>query len=239
MNCEEVRDQLPDYALGTLSEVETAAVRRHLRGCAGCRTEAAGLDEGVGMFASAAHDVEPPPDLQPRVMGVLAEEWAEAAPRPRRAEALRRHAAAAAVAALLAGALAWGGVAQSNATRFHADATSYRQFLQALGGRDVRTATLRSTSSTVIDGSVVLYDSNEGQSWALVFARVAGGGDQLTAVLVSRTGQRITIPFPIKLDPDGDGWTIMVTANDIRAFNRIQLTRADGSVVASGTVIDK
>src|SRR5437762_2803734 len=29
------------------------------------------------MFASAAHDVDPPPELEERVMSVLAEEWAE------------------------------------------------------------------------------------------------------------------------------------------------------------------
>jgi len=34
MSCEEVREQLPDYSLGTLSDVESAALRRHLRGCA-------------------------------------------------------------------------------------------------------------------------------------------------------------------------------------------------------------
>ena len=40
MKCEDLRQQLPDYTLGTISETETAAVRRHLRGCAACRAEA-------------------------------------------------------------------------------------------------------------------------------------------------------------------------------------------------------
>ena len=55
MSCEEIQAQLPDYTLGTLSETEAAAVRRHLRACTGCRLEARTLDEGVAMFAGAAH----------------------------------------------------------------------------------------------------------------------------------------------------------------------------------------
>ena len=66
MSCEEVRAQLPDYTLGTLSETEAAAVRRHLRACSGCRLEARTLDEGVTMFAGAAHAMDPPPDLKAR-----------------------------------------------------------------------------------------------------------------------------------------------------------------------------
>src|SRR6266540_7158268 len=83
MSCEEVRAQLPDYALGTLPEMEAVAVRRHLRGCAGCRSEAATLDEGVALFASSAHEMEPPPELRDRIMTVLTEEWSDT-PRSRR-----------------------------------------------------------------------------------------------------------------------------------------------------------
>src|SRR2546429_4580032 len=82
--------------------------------------------------------------------------------------------AVAAVLVLLAGALVWGGVAQSNAGHFQADATSYQQFLHALGGKDVRVATLAARGSQVIQGSAVLYDSDRGQSWALVMAHAPG-----------------------------------------------------------------
>ena len=77
MSCDAVRQQLPDYVLGTLSETETAAIRRHLRGCASCREDATELDQGVALFAGAAHVAEPPPDLKERVLAVLEEEWAE------------------------------------------------------------------------------------------------------------------------------------------------------------------
>src|SRR3989442_7869738 len=142
MSCEEVREQLPDYSLSTLSDIETAAIRRHLRGCTACRTEAEKLDEGVALFGSVAHAMDPPADLKPKVMSVLAEEWAETSTfrTGLRRIGLRSWLAVAAVAVILAGALTWGTIAQSNAGRFQADALSYRQFLHSLGGRDVRTA---------------------------------------------------------------------------------------------------
>ena len=56
MTCDEVRELLPEHLLGTLDGPEDLEVRRHLRGCAGCRTDMAGLSEGVEWFARAAHD---------------------------------------------------------------------------------------------------------------------------------------------------------------------------------------
>src|SRR5207253_10720202 len=153
MTCEEIREQLPDYSLGTLSDVEAASIRRHLRGCTACRADATKLDEGVALFTGVAHAMEPPPDLKDKVMSVLAEEWKEA-PAPRvsiRHLGVRTWLAVAAVAVLLAGALTWGGIAQTNASHFHTDALSYRQFLHALGGQDVRTATLSARTAQVIE----------------------------------------------------------------------------------------
>src|SRR5207244_12900321 len=82
VKCEEVRQFLPDHVLGTLSETESAAVRRHLRACSSCRAESTELDGGVALFARAAHAAEPPPELRDRVMSVLEEEWAEVPARP-------------------------------------------------------------------------------------------------------------------------------------------------------------
>jgi anti-sigma factor RsiW len=240
MSCEEVREQLPDYSLGTLSDIEAAALRRHLRGCAGCRAEATKLDEGVGLFASAAHAMDPPEDLKDKVLHVLDEEWQEA---PEQKARVRRLGfvswpAVAAVLVLLAGALVWGGVAQSNAGRFQADATSYQQFLHALGGKDVRVATLAARSSQVIQGSAVLYDSDRGQSWALVMAHAPGYSGSLNVVLSAPGGRTISLRA-IELDANGEGSTWLVTAADISSFKSVRLTDASGHLLASGTVVER
>ena len=75
MGCEEVRELLPDHALGTLDEVQATAVRRHLRGCGACRSDALALDRGVAMFASAAHEVEPPTELRERSSSLAHERY--------------------------------------------------------------------------------------------------------------------------------------------------------------------
>jgi hypothetical protein len=240
MSCEEVREQLPDYSLSTLSDVETADIRRHLRGCTACRTEAERLDEGVALFGSVAHAMEPPPELKPKVMSVLAEEWTET-PASRaglRGVGLGTWLAVAAVAVLLAGALTWGAVAQSNAGRFHADALSYQQFLHSLGGRDVRTATLAPRSMQVIEGSAVLYDSDKGQSWVLVMARAPGYSGSLDVALSSADGRTIAMR-PIQVDADGTGSSWLVTAADISKFRTVRLMDATGRVVASGSVVER
>lgn len=240
MNCDELREQLPDYTLHTLSEAEMAAVARHLRGCGGCRADAARLDEGVSLFASAAHAAEPPADLKPRVMAALAEEWAdpsaELEPTPVPSFVRRRFSvgwlAVAASVALLAAAVGWGAIGHARVGHYERDAQAYERFLHALGGRAVRVATLSSSSSTVLDGSAVLYDSNRGQSWALVIVRAPG--------LTGPIGIRITAPGghsidlrPARLDEEGEGSSWLITSTDISAFSRVTLYGPNGSILAS------
>jgi hypothetical protein len=235
MSCDAFLAQLPDYTLGTLSDADRAEVRRHLRGCASCRAESTALDEGMAMFASAAHAVEPPPELKDRVLGTLAEEWRDGP-----AKTLRKRpwyatplALAAAVVAL-AGALAWGSVSQVRASRSAQDAASYREFLQALGGKDVRVATFRSTGSTTLDGTAVLYDSDRGQSWGLVLVRAPGFAGELGVTLVSTSGRTIDLR-PIEIDDDGEGATWLVTSTDISPFRTVRLTAPSGRVLATAT----
>jgi len=242
MKCEQVLDQLPDYTLGTLYEVETAAVRRHLRGCASCRADAASLDQGIAMFSGAAAE-EPPVELEGRVLSVLSQEWSETDTsvsqhrRPRIASWLATAAAVIAVAAL-----AWGSAAQmsanrsaSDVARYQTDAGKYRQFLGALGGRDVREALLAPQSGSVVQGTAILYDSDIGQSWVLVLARGAGATGEATVTLTSTDGRTIKL-FPIKFDARGDGSSWLVTSANISRFDRVRVTAPDGTLLASGKV---
>jgi Putative zinc-finger len=239
MACEEVRQQLADSMLGTLPEPEMATVRRHLRGCGGCRADAARLDQGIALFATAAHVAEPPPELQDRVMTALAEEWSEvpAGSGSRPGGSVRWLAVAAAVLAIGA-AVSWGAYSQVQANRSRTDAASYRSFLGALGGREVRVAALRPSSSTAIEGSAILYDSDHGQSWILVLARAPGYLGSVDVTVSSAEGSSIHLR-PLQLDSDGEASSWLVTSSDISPYTNVTLRSSDGALLASGVAISQ
>ena len=237
MSCDAVRELLPDYTLGTLSETESAAVRRHLRGCGACRKEADRLDHGVALFASAAHEAEPPPELKDRVMRVLAEEWTEAPDFPRVRRPITRGLVLALAAAfvVIAGAVAWGAVNQVRANHFEADATSLHNFLATLGGRDVRAGKIVGATRSNVQGNVVAYDAERGmgQSWALVDIRAPGLTGEAFATLRAPNGESIKL-FPIQIDRDGEGWTGLFTATDLSEYTSVRVVTSDGKLLASG-----
>jgi hypothetical protein len=236
VNCEEVRAQLPDYVLGTLDEPDRAAVRGHLRGCSVCRAEAIGLDQGVGLFASAAHEVPPPPNLGERVMSVLSEEWAETPSGLRPFE--RRWLLMAAAALVLIGVVVWGALAQASSNRNASDADAYRELLATLGGTDVRVASLTPIADSGVEGTAILYDSTREQSWGLILVRAREHRGELLATLVGPHGHTIEL-FPIELEQDGEGSTWLVTSSDISNFSLVRVTASDGTLVAQGVASDE
>jgi hypothetical protein len=244
MNCEEVRDLLPEHLLGSLDDVRRAQIDRHLRGCGICRRELAALSDGVAALALATHDESPPEALRDRVLGVLEQEWSTAAPagpspapsEKRRSSAGRSAWLVATAAALVAlVALGWGGLAQRQATRAREEAAAYDRFLGALGGEGVRVGTLSSDTDPSLEGSLVVYDSKVGQSWTMVLVRAPGQQGPLQASLEAPSGPPIELR-PIALGPDGDGSTWLVTAEDLHAYDRVTITDTSGTPVASGSV---
>ena len=250
MTCDEVLQLLPDHAMGTLSETEEAAVRRHLRGCGACRADALSLDSGVAMFASAAHVADPPPELRSRVMTALQEEWADAdrsieagAASPGRSARHKakwnggpivRWLAVAAVVLALGASVAWGASQHGQLNSARGDQASYQRFLHLLGGKEVRVAKLHSTTGIQVTGTAVLYDSDKHESWG-VFELTAPGYDQpLTIRLISTTGEALTVPFQVKLDADGHGTGWLGTAADISSFQTVQILDPSGRVLAKG-----
>ena len=231
MRCEEVREHLAEHLLGTLEEPADAAVRGHVRGCASCRTEMSALAEGVTTLAAAAHDVEPPPELRERVLGVLDEEWTadgDAVPIPRRGR-LARAAGIAAVAA----ALSWAAIATVQASRLGNEADKYEAFLSALGGQDVRVGEMRPAVSREIEGSVVVYDSSVGQSWVLVLCRAPGWEGSANVTMLD--GDRRIELHPMEFGPGGEGSTWLVTASDLTGFERVNVWD-DTGILASADV---
>jgi hypothetical protein len=243
MRCDEIRELLPEALLGSLDEVTDAAVRRHLRGCAACREEQTHLEEGIAALSRAAHDQVPPGELRERVLEVLAEEWrGEAAPpteeRPARAAAAglgrsRVWLASAAAIVLLVASFGWGLTQHRRAAIAAADAASYRAILSTLGGRDFRLGELHASGEWEgLQGQVVLYDGDTGwTSWGLVFAQDPGRTGELTATLLAADGRTLVLP-PLRFS-GGEASVWLATHDDLTAFDRMTLTDADGTVLAT------
>ena len=161
-----------------------------------------------------------PPELEERVLSVLAEEWTETPSdrAPARADGLAPWLAVAACLALLAGALAWGAGAQRSSDRTprrsrRSRATRRRTGTSCtrLGGTAVRTATLTPQPGSAVTGTAVLYDSDVGQSWVLVLARqpVASRQGVRDDQLARRRQAAADVPHPVRRARRGvdAGWS--------------------------------
>lgn len=238
MTCDEVRELLPEHLLGTLDGPEDLEVRRHLRGCGGCRTEMTALSEGVEWFARAAHDRTPPPELHDRVVTILEQEWRDADAEHPVAHSARWIGRAAAVLAIAA-TLGWGLSQTHRANIAAADAESYHNVLDTLGGKEFRIGTLDSHVAHPLEGSVVLYDSHQGQSWGIVLVRAPGvsGTATVTFSSSSDSGAGTTVDAgALKFQPDGDAATWLVTSSDLTSFDRVTVTAEDGTVLATADI---
>jgi anti-sigma factor RsiW len=241
VTCDEVRELLPEHLLGTLDGPEDLEVRRHLRGCAGCRTDMVALSEGVEWFARAAHDREPPPELHDRVMATLEQEWRDADGRrldTRRPPWFARAAALVAIAA----ALTWGVSQTHRANLASADAESYRTLLATLGGEEFRVGALDAQIAHPLEGSVVLYDSHQGQSWGIVLVRAPGLSGTATVTLSIGEGAGAADPTidagTLEFQPDGDAATWLVTSSDLTSYDHLTITADDGRVLATADIRD-
>jgi predicted anti-sigma-YlaC factor YlaD len=235
VRCEQVRDQLAEHLLGTLGPEEDLAVGMHLRGCGDCRRELTELEQGLSTFSRAAHQATPPPELRERVLTVLEEERAEQ-PGPRVRRLTPALVLQAAVVVLLAGALAWGSLSTVRNSHLSAQADRYKQFLAALGGRDVRVGTLQPRGQQAAEGSAILYDSDVGQSWALILVRAPGLSGQAQVILTSSATGRTIQMHPLVFSGDGEASSWLVTPADISRFDRVKVVGADGRVLAAGRV---
>jgi len=236
LSCDEIKERLSDHLLGEADP----EVAHHLRGCAPCRAELAALDEGMTALTFAAPEFEPPTELREHVLSSIEQEWSEPAHEPvaleRHPAARRRPTAWLAVAAvvILAGSLGWG-ISQSKRANTNAvAAASYTRFLSTLGGKNVREGKLVPSGSQAFEGSAVIYDSMENQSWVLMLGRAPSYKGQANVTLSSPTGN-MSLP-PLEFQPSGDAYSVFVTPKDLSSYNRVTISEPNGAVIASGTI---
>jgi predicted anti-sigma-YlaC factor YlaD len=233
MTCEEARGLLPEHVLGTLEGPDDLEVRRHLRGCASCRAEADGLGEGLVLFSRASHDRRPPAELRERVLTVLEEEWRDT---PQDRSSSTRWKKLAAVAALIAGLSVFSGVQTFRASEFQQGSTSYRNILDALGGKDFRVGNLVAGSKGInVTGNIILYDAHTNQSWGLLIVHAPGYSGTATATLTSNDGHIIRLK-PMAFDASGDASTYLVSTASLQSYASLTVYSSDGSVMATATI---
>jgi anti-sigma-K factor RskA len=83
-------DDLPAYALGSLTEQEARLVAEHLTGCHVCRAELEAYQSAADAMLLAVPAQEPPSDLKPRLLARIRKSTPESRSRPAAARAPRR-----------------------------------------------------------------------------------------------------------------------------------------------------
>jgi hypothetical protein len=212
VNCLEVRELLPELALGVLAPEDRERVERHLQWCAGCRKEATDLGSGAATFAFALEPARVPQGLGDRVVARVRR--AAGAPRtPRRA----RMAAAAVVAAMVAVAsLGWGAVMAGRADRFAERAErAERQQAEAL-----------ERFQRILAGVIPGQELPDDQTYLGRLAPPAGGGGGGAVLqLVSPTILDFVMVIVSGLEPA-----------DASMPYRVQLVNAGGEVLRAGLI---
>jgi Putative zinc-finger len=245
VTCDQVRELLPEQLLGGLDGPEELEVRRHLRGCAACRADRAALEDGVAAFSLATHDLAPPPELRSRVLGTLAQEWAEPVvpvAEAERASSKRRGRllVAASIVAVIAisGTGVWGSVQAHRANAAVADASSYQNVLHFLGGKDFRVGTLVGVDDGEVYGRVLLYDGDPGQawsSWAVVLVHKDSASEG-TVVLSAPDGRTLDLS-PLRATDGGNASSWLSSDKDLAPYNRLSISDASGTVIATTTLV--
>ncbi len=204
MNCLGVRERLTEQTLGVLPRAERTVVDRHLEWCAACRKEAAELQRAAATLAYSVAPVEPPADLEERVVGAV-----RSAAGRRRATSPRRSrvAAAGVLAAMLAlSGLGWGAVMAGRAERAEeqADAAQERQREAVIRVQEVFADLPGLDPGAIVEVSTLLSPRlQEGRGDALVL--LSPSGDDLAFILVDGlTGLRpAQLPLRVQLVTDG------------------------------------
>jgi hypothetical protein len=216
--CVEIRELIPEIAVGVAAGDERAQALGHLGGCPECRRELAVTADLVDEMLTLAPAGEPPAGFESRVMARLAPE-ARPQRSARRVIPLRRPArrttrrlavwaATTAAAAGLAAGTVWWQTAQDREL-----AADYRHTLAVAHGRGLSAAPLMSTGGTET-GTVFAYQGEP--SWLYVTFRSTPAAGSYNTCLVTKDGRRFPLrPFEARPDSIAWGSTIRVQVKEI------------------------
>ena len=252
MNCLIVRERLPEHALGALADADASPIDRHLEWCAACRKEAGELQRAAATLAYSVAPVEPPAELEERVVGVVR----QAAGR-RRAAAPRRSrvAAAGVLAAMLAlSGLGWGAVMAGRAERAQEQAAvalekqreAVRKISDVFRIPEVDPAAIAEVSTLLSphlrggrgDALVLLSPAGDDLAFVLVsgLTEVRAAQLPLHVHLVGDSARRLAVGRIRTLDSGGGGGVYRTFAEGLRGFSAVVIRDARGEVLLHGTL---
>jgi hypothetical protein len=214
-HCDDVRELLPDLALGIADGEDRSRALEHVATCADCGRELGLLSAVADGLLELAPAHEPPAGFEVRVLGALPHSG-------RRRRSLRRPfafaAAAFAAAAVTAGAMVWS----TQGDRGLAD--HYRSVLAEAHGSYFAATRLRDSAGAE-GGTLFLYDG--APSWLVITVRPPYARSVERAEVQTRDGRRVTLAW-FGLDEGTWGGAVPV---QLDAITHVRLLDGEGRVV--------
>jgi hypothetical protein len=248
VNCADVREAMPEFALGVSLPRETADVEVHVETCAACRKEAIDLQRAVAAFGYAVAPGDPPaPELEGRVVSAVQD---VAGPRSR-GRGVRRAGVTLLAAAMLVAAVGVGSVLANRAerSRLQTERTQLEttQMLERFSSA-ISTARFADPDTTVYLGALsatrglgagaaltVLSPTARDQVIVIVNG-VPAEATPLTVRLEDTKGRAIEVGTIRRLDTSGGATLAKVVPGGLDGFVEVVATSADGAVVLRGTL---
>jgi hypothetical protein len=212
LSCAEIRELLPELALGIADGKDRALVLEHTGGCEECRRELEELSMIANDLVALAPPREPPGGFEGRVLERL--RLGRAARRPRR-RAFRRLGLAAAVAAAVAVTAVVMTLSYSSDRRL---ASQYRAALHGAHGQYFQSARLRAADGRLV-GNVFGYQGSPSWLFYVLDGRYNRG--LYREQIVTRAGKSVTLP---RFRLVAASWGI-VTPIPLRDIARVRLIR--------------
>jgi anti-sigma factor RsiW len=220
--CTEVRELIPELALGSLDGETRADVLAHIARCPACRAEARELADVVDGLSALAPDVEPPSGFADGVLDAIrAEQMPRHAPTapPRRWRT--RQLVAAAVAAAMLGV---GGTAAVVATR-HEPSTDV-----TLNARTLQVRPMIDTDNHTLGEA---YVSSAGDPWVLVDVAYGLEADHYRLVGADASGWIVDIGA---MRPVGGRWAWAGRVDQVAKFTELRIVDDNGTVVCRASL---
>ena len=241
MSRRHVRDQIPDYVVGSLPAVERGRIERHLRTCAVCRAERSAVEDGMAAMGLALRPVEPPPKLVDRVVSRVAAVRVERPLAYRRVKALAASTLAAAV--LAAGAVTWAvaerghvGDAERTAKQQIETVQRLRKLFEELGTRPAQGRLIPAKKDGKGFGSVLVYNATRGNDLILVRAVLPSDSDApYTLKAADRSGHVLSKGTMIKTN-DGDWLFYESSSKDLSRTFTVSVADQAGETVIVGPI---